>query len=432
MRALHLALTVLLILAATAARADDWPQWRGPGRDGVWHETGVVEKFDGPELKPVWRASVSGGYSGPTVAAGRVYVTDRVTEPTEMERVLAFDARTGRPLWTHAYACDYGPVGYKTGPRASVTIHDGRAYSLGTVGHFVCLDAATGEVLWQKDSVREYEAEIPTWGLSAAPLVEKDLVIAQIGGRGACLAAFDLRTGQQRWKSLDDQPSYAAPIIIEHAGRRMLVAWTGVRIVGLDPATGELVWEQPYEQPNWVISIASPVVSGDRLFGSSFYNGSIMLRLGKSPREVERLWHRRGQNEQNTDALHALMCTPVFEGDYIYGVDSYGQFRCLDAATGDRVWEDKTATSQIRWGNLHIVRHAPTGNYWLFNDRGELLIGRLSPGGFEEIDRAKLLAPTKGQLSRRDGVTWSHPAFADRHVFNRNDEELVCASLTAE
>jgi hypothetical protein len=123
------------------------------------------------------------------------------------------------------------------------------------------------------------------------------------------------------------------------------------------------------------------------------------------------------------------MVTPYFAGGHVYGVDSYGQFRCLDADSGDRVWEDRTATSQVRWGTLHMVRNGK--RMWMFNDRGELIIGRLSPQGFDEISRAKLIKPTTGQLRRRDGVCWSHPAFAYRHVFARNDEELVCASLEA-
>jgi outer membrane protein assembly factor BamB len=117
-------------------------------------------------------------------------------------------------------------------------------------------------------------------------------------------------------------------------------------------------------------------------------------------------------------------------GDYVYGVDSYGELRCLDARTGDRVWEDLTATPKARWSNIHIVRNGP--RYWMFNERGELLIGELSPKGFREISRAKLIEPTTEQLAQRGGVCWSHPAYAGRCVFARNDRELVCASLAAE
>ena len=167
--------------------------------------------------------------------------------------------------------------------------------------------------------------------------------------------------------------------------------------------------------------------SGDRLFVSSFYDGSLMLRLDANRLDASEVWHRAGVSERSTDSLHAMIVTPYLAGDYVYGVDSYGQLRCLDANTGDRIWEDRTATSQLRWGTLHMVQNGE--NTWMFNDRGELIISRLSPEGFHEISRAKLLNPTRGQLARRDGVTWSHPGFANRHVFARNDEELGCASL---
>ena len=411
--------------------ADDWPQWRGPGRDGVWHESGIVDRFDGPEIKLRWRAEISGGYSGPTVAAGRVFVTDRVEEPEEMERVHAFDWTSGKELWTHAYPCEYGQVTYRAGPRASVTIDDGRAYSLGTVGHCLSLDAATGSVLWEKDLARQYEIRMPDWGLAAAPLIEGDLVILHVGGdHTASIIALDKKTGDERWTALDDPASYSAPIVIDQAGRRVLVCWTGTRVVGLDPSSGTLYWEHPFKHRRWIIGIATPVCSEDRLFVSAFYDGSLMLRLDPDQPAVEKVWHRHGPDEIKTDSLHSLMVTPHLAGDYVYGVDSYGQLRCLDADTGDRIWEDHTATSQVRWGTLHMVQNG--GKTWMFNDRGELIIARLSPQGFEEISRARLIKPTLGQLRRRDGVCWSHPAFACKHVFARNDEELVCASLAAE
>ena len=225
-------------LAAWAAAADDWPQWRGPKRDGVWRETGLLERFPSPELAPRWKVKVSNGYSGPTVAGGRVYLTDRVTEPKQQERVHCFDWQTGKTLWTHAYDAPYGGVGYPDGPRASVTIHEGRAYSLGAVGHLYCLDAATGKVHWSKDLDKLYEIRVPDGGLSASPLIEGDLVVVQAAGAGeACLIAFDRKTGEERWKALPDRASYSAPVVIEQAGKRVLVCWTADRVVGLDPKT---------------------------------------------------------------------------------------------------------------------------------------------------------------------------------------------------
>ncbi|MEO5957993.1 MAG: PQQ-binding-like beta-propeller repeat protein [Opitutaceae bacterium] len=158
-----LALALAALLSAAPLRADDWPQWRGPTRDGVWRETGLVEKFSAPELKPVWTAAIGPGYSGPTVAGDRVFLMDRVNTP-EQERVHCFDRVTGKPLWTHAYPCAYRDVDYRLGPRASITIADGRAFSLGTMGLARAFDAATGRILWARDLAKDYSATVNMWG----------------------------------------------------------------------------------------------------------------------------------------------------------------------------------------------------------------------------------------------------------------------------
>jgi outer membrane protein assembly factor BamB len=426
MRATLLTLATMLVIAATAA-ADDWPQWRGPTRDGVWRETGLIDKFAGPEVPIIWRAPIGPGYSGPSVYQGLVFVTDRIVEPKQQERVLAFDARTGKSVWTFTYDSAYARVGYPAGPRASVTCDDGRAFALGTMGRLHAFEAATGKLLWEHDLDTEYKIDMPIWGISASPLVEGDLLIVQVGGEKACLAAFDKRTGVERWRALDDRASYVAPIIVEQRGERVLVALTGDNVVGLDPQTGTVLWTEPFPPAKMPISISTPAVAGDRVFFTSFYDGSLMLRLDQSKWAVEKLWRRKGFDEKRTDALHSIISTPLFLGDYVYGVDSYGELRCLDAATGDRLWEDTTATPTARWSTIHMVRNGD--RIWMFNERGELIIARLSPKGFEEISRAKLLNPTTEQLRQRGGVCWSHPAYADRRVFARNDEELVCGNL---
>jgi outer membrane protein assembly factor BamB len=425
-------LAVCAVMSTRCLSADEWPQWRGPNRDGVWLETDIIERFPGPQLEFKWRAPVSNGYSGPTVAGGRVYVTDRVTKPAAQERVLCFDAATGAPVWTHEYKCTYSQVGYRDGPRASVTIDDGRAYALGTMGHFRCLNAASGSLLWKKDPETDYEIELPNWGIASAPLIEGELVIVQLGARpDACLVAWDKRTGEERWRALADRASYSAPVIVEQAGRRVLVCWTGDHVAGLDPATGKVHWKHPTPPVEMVINVSTPVVDRDRLFLTSFYDGSYMFRLRRDSLGVGIVWQRRGENERRTDALHSTISTPLILGEYIYGVDSFGQLRCLNAATGDRVWEDLTLMPKARWATAHLVRNRD--RVWLFNEKGELVIANLSPNGFHEISRARLIEPTRGQLSRGSaGVCWSHPAFAYKHVFARNDTELVCASLAAE
>ncbi len=423
-------LIISAILPPTFAQADDWPQWRGPGRDGVWRESGILEQFSGPEIPIRWKADIAGGYSGPTVADGRVLVTDHVDDPEERERVHCFRWTDGSKLWTHEYPCDYGRLSYRTGPRASVTLDQGRAYALGSLGHLVCLDAATGTLLWKKDPQVDLKVKMPIWGVAAAPVIEGELLIVQIGDDGGCIVAMDKQTGEVRWKALDDPASYCAPIVVDQAGRRVLVCRTGTRVVGLDVTDGTLLWAHEIGHGRWPIAIATPVVHGDRLLLGAVDKGSLLLRLRQDQPAIEKLWWRFGPDEKHTDSLQPLIGTPVMDERHIYGASLYGLFRCIDAKTGDRVWVDETVTSRLRWGTVHMVRNGD--KHWIFNDRGELIICRLSPKGYDEISRTKLIGTTTGQLPRRDGVTWSHPAFAYQHVFARNDKELVCASLMAD
>lgn len=425
-------LLVIPICVFTAAlHADDWPQWRGPGRDGVWRETRIIQKFAEPDIALRWRAKIGSGYSGPTVALGRVYVTDRLSEPHQVERVHCFDWETGKPIWSHSYPCIYEGIGYPSGPRASVLVADGRAYSLGSMGHLFCFDAAKGDVLWDIDLDRDYEIQMPVWGIAGSPLMEGRLLIVPVSGaNNACLVAFDAVTGKEQWRTLPDAANYASPIIIEQAGQRVLVYWTDRRVVGVDPKSGSLYWEYPLAPKSTPLGVATPVWHRDLLFITGFYDGSSLLRAFAERMEVQEIWRRRGPSELDTDGLHSIITTPYIEKNHIYGVDSYGELRCLRLSDGKRVWEDLSAVPRARWSTIHLVKGY--GGIWMFNERGELIIASLTPDGYDEISRARLIKPTTGQLNLRGGVCWSHPAFAYRHIFVRNDEELVCASLAAE
>ena len=421
---------LLAILAATNTFADDWPQWRGPARDGVWRERDIVREFAEKKLPHVWSVEIGPGYSGPTVADDRVYVTDRLIQPDQIERVLCFDAKTGTPIWKHEYPCKY-TVSYTAGPRACVTVHDKNAYALGAQGHLHCLDSATGTVLWKRDLAKDYQIRMPIWGIAAAPLVYDDLLILHIGGSdGASIVALDVDSGEEEWRALNDRANYSAPILIEQGGFPVCVCWTADSVAGLDPATGKVYWRVPFPPKRMPIGIATPVVEGNRLFVTSFYDGALMLKLDLDHPAAAKLWQKVGPTVHKTEALQSIISTPLMTGGYIYGTDSYGELRCLDANTGERLWEDQTATPRARWSNIHFVAHGD--RTFLFNERGELIIARLSPQGFEEIDRALLIEPTTEQLRQRNGVAWAHPAFADRHVFARNDKRLVCASLEAD
>lgn len=428
--AFHMQVFCCLVFAWSSSASDEWPQWRGPNRDGVWARTGLIERFESDEVPRRWTVPIGSGYTGPTVAAGRVYVTDYLVGPPQVERVHCFDWRTGELIWSHTYDCPYVGFGYTAGPRASVLVEDGFAYSLGAMGHLFCFTATDGKVLWSRDMNREYEIRMPKWGIAAAPLVEGDLLIVQIAGTDACLVALDKRTGEERWKALPDDATYSAPIVIDQAGRRVLVCWTADRIVGLNPEDGQLLWDYEYPWERWPIAISTPVLDRNLLLFSDAHKGTLLLELIDDPLGVACRWHRRREElPKGEAAMHCLNSTPYIDGEYIYGADSRGVLRCLQLADGRQVWEDRTAVPDGNFATIHLVRQGD--RTWLFNERGELIIGKLTPEGFEEISRAKLLDPTLDQFRQRGGVTWSHPAFAYGHVFARNDKELVCADLTA-
>jgi outer membrane protein assembly factor BamB len=205
------------------------------------------------------------------------------------------------------------------------------------------------------------------------------------------------------------------------------VVWTAENLNGLDPNTGKVYWKIPFPL-NMGMGIATPVLYKDYLFVSSFYSGSLLVKLSRENTTATKIWLRAGESERKTDALHCVISTPFISDEYIYGVDSYGELRCLSLLTGDRIWEDLTAVKKDRWANIHLIRHGQ--QTWMFNEQGELLITELSPKGLKIISRANLVEPTPGQLNRRGtGVAWSHPAFANRFVFARNDNSLICAYL---
>jgi outer membrane protein assembly factor BamB len=421
-------LIFLLGIFPLNGHTQDWPDWRGKNRDGVWESSGIVERFDSNVIEIKWSTPIGPGYSSPTVTDGKVYVTDRIERPTQAERVLCFDEQTGDQIWEHQYDCVYEGVGYPAGPRTSVILNDGKAYSLGTMGHLFCFDARTGTVLWQKELDTEYEINMPIWGIASTPLVVDEKIIVHVSGsHNACVVAFNKDNGRELWRSLEDRAGYSAPIFIEKNGVGVVVNWTEHSLSGLDPESGEIYWRIPWKTGSGM-SIATPVLYDDHIFVSAFYSGSLLLKLGDDYTSAEIVWQREGESERHTDALHCVMNTPVIIDNFIYGVDSYGELRCLELSTGDRVWEDLTAVKSDRWANIHFIQH--NDKIWMFNEQGELLITSLSSDGFKEISRAKLIEPTRKQHPR--GVTWTHPAFANKHVFIRNDELLVCADLSDE
>jgi len=421
---------VVVSLNVEQACADDWPQWGGPRRDLVWRESGIVDTLLPVDpatgfLPRVWTAKIGAGYAGPAVADGRVFVTDRLADDN-LERVLCFDADTGNELWKHEYDAPYS-ISYPLGPRATPTVDGDRAYVLGAVGNLFCFDVASGDILWQKHLPADFGTEVPVWGMAAAPLVDGDQLLVLAGGKpNRMVVSLNKNTGEEIWSALDGkEPGYCPPVIFEFGGVRQLIVWHPAAVAALDPKSGDTLWEVPFAVEAG-LTIPTPRKLGNRLFVTSFYNGPLMIDLGPNGRTPRVLWRSKpGNTEIKNDSLHAILCTPIVTEDFIYGVSSYGELRCLETKTGRVVWETREATGPERWSNTFLV---PQGDrVILCNEHGEIIFATLSRDGYKEFSRAKLLEPTV-PIQRRM-IVWSHPAFAMGSVFARNDGELVRVNL---
>jgi outer membrane protein assembly factor BamB len=442
-------------LLVSVGRAEDWPQWMGPTRDDVWAETGIVKVFPKGGPKQLWKVPVAGGYSGPAVADGKVFVMDRVLamgaknpeDPFDVkqkvnskERVLCFDAKTGEQLWKHEYDCPY-QISYPAGPRCTPTVHDGKVYALGAMGDLHCLDTRTGKPLWMKNFPKDYAAKVPTWGFCGHPLVYKNLLICSVGGDGSAAVAFDKDTGAEKWKALSARDiGYSPPTLARAGGVDQVVIWHSQAINGLDPDTGKTYWSVGLE-PLFGMSIMTPRQSGDRLFAAGIGGAAVVLKLDRDKDNkptASVVWQEAADKDLNRKpkarGVYPVNMTPFIDNGTIYGVDQPGMLRAVELETGKKLWfthkpvighEEAEDFKGSGSGTAFIVKNGD--RYFLFAETGELVIAKLSPKGYEELSRAKLIAPTGAAFARH--VVWTHPAFANKCVFVRNDKELACFSL---
>lgn len=426
-------------------RADDWPQWLGPERDGIWRETGIVERLPerGPEI--LWRVPVGYGYSSPTISDGKVYLSDYLIEEGEVtnnpsgrhplkgkERVRCFDVVTGEELWSYAYDEPYF-ISYPGGPRSTPTVADGKVYVLGAEGKFSCLDAASGELIWKQDWKEIYEIESPIWGFSAHPLIDGNTLYAVVGGEGSVAVAFDKDTGEVKWKALSAvEPGYCPPTMIDHAGVEQLLIWHPESLNSLNPGDGSVYWTLPLK-PSFGMSIMAPQKSGNKLFASGIGRIGAVMELDDEKPDAKFFWKAKPK-----EGLFAANVTPLIIDGVIYGCDiDTSAFTAASLETGERYWQTTLPTLGEenperggRHGTAFVTLHEQSGKLFLFAETGHLIIADVSPEAYTEVSRAKILEPTNEAFGRP--VVWAAPAFAMKSAFVRNDKELVRVNLAAE
>lgn len=426
---------VVLSLSCVAfgATTDDWPQWMGPNRDNVWQETGILKSFPEDGLKVAWRTPVAGGYAGPAVADGRVIVTDYQTSDnvkvanfqrekfTGIERVFCLDEQTGKPLWKFEYPVEYS-ISYPAGPRCTPIIHEGMVYTLGAEGHLYCFDFESGEVVWSHDLKSEYKTKAALWGYAAHPLIDGDKLITLAGGEGSLVVALNKNTGAELWRSLTSpEQGYSPPTIIEAANTRQLVLSRPNEIAAINPETGEKYWSVPYEATSGSI-IMSPLKVNNYLYIAGYSKQNLLLELNQDQPTVTEVYRNKSRA-----AISPVNVQPIVDGDMIYGFDQDGRLYGIKAETGERVWSTTEPLGERPIGNgtAFIVRNGD--RYFLFTENGDLILCEIDAEGYREIDRVFVLKPTN-QAFNRD-VLWCQPAFANRRMYVRNDEECICVEL---
>ncbi|HEY1191431.1 MAG TPA: PQQ-binding-like beta-propeller repeat protein [Gemmata sp.] len=428
---------VAVLALAPVARADDWPQWMGPKRDNVWRETGIIEKFPAGGPKILWRTPVAGGYAGPAVAGGSVFVCDYVTaadvkianfdrkEFSGTERVLCLDQKTGKEKWKYEYPVKY-TISYPAGPRCTPTVEGGKLYTLGAEGNLICFAADTGKIVWEKDLKKEYKTKSALWGYAAHPLIDGKNLITLVGGDGSHVVAFDKDTGKEVWKAGSQRETGYSPVLITEAAgvRQMIVAAPGA-VYALNPKTGEKLWTTAYNADSGSM-IMTPVRSGDYLFVGGYRGKNLMLKLLSDKPGVEVVF-----KDKKELGMSPVNVQPFEEKGIIYGHTDDGLLYAVEVPSGKRLWESTGAVGGEEAKGSDTAFIVKNGDrFFFFAETGDLVIGKMTPKGYEEISRAKILDQTNNAFGRK--VVWCQPAFADKKMYVRNDKEIVCVDLAAK
>jgi outer membrane protein assembly factor BamB len=395
-RILLLAAVVLSLAPQALAQTEaNWPQWRGPNRDGISKETGLLKQWPtgGPSL--VWKATGAGrGYSSFSIANGKLYTMGL---RGDREFVIAFDIATGKEAWATAHGSafrnDRGD-----GPRGTPTIDGDRLYALGGNGDLSALDARTGKILWSKNVLREFGGQNIQWGISESPLVLGNKVLVNAGGRGASIVAFNKTDGSVIWKSQSDEPGYSSGMPLDVNGLTQVVFFTASRALGLDSKDGRLLWE--YERPaNNVANVATPIIRANRIFISSDYGtGGGVIEIKPDNKAQEIYFNKDMRNHHSSSVL---------VGDYLYGFSS-SVLTAMKFDTGEVAWKDRS----VGKGSLVYAY----GNLYCFSENGVVGLVEATPTGYKEKGRFRI---------QQDSLpTWAHPVVAGGRLYLRDQDTI--------
>ena len=403
------AFVLMAVILPPIALGQDWPQWRGPNRDGV------VGSFTEPkawpdQLKLKWKVKVGTGHSSPVVSGRRIYLHSR---EGENEVVQAIDLATGKQLWQDSYPVAYtlqrAAAAHGKGPKATPVLAKGKLYTFGISGMLSCYDIKSGKLRWRKDTSSQFNNDIPEYGVASSPVVDRGLLIINAGGYSGALMAYNAETGEEKWSWKADSPSYASPIVADLGGTRQVITVSQQSIVGVAADSGALLWRIPYPAPG-PVTIPTPVLYQQTVICSGFGKGTKAFTITKRGNEwaTEQAWH-------NPD-VSMWMNTPVVSGDFLFGLSQKkrGQFFCLDARTGKEFW-----TSEGGAGDYAVILKSDTKLFIQTTD-GTLIIARITGQGYEPVKSYQVA----------DSATWAHPAIIKNQILVKDVEHLALWSLS--
>jgi outer membrane protein assembly factor BamB len=384
---------------------DDYPQFLGPTRTATLSGVRLARDWTSQPPKLLWRQPIGAGWSSFAVVGGYGVTQE---QRGDEELVNCYDVDDGKLLWFHATPVRFDEIVAGVGPRATPTIDEGRVYALGALGHLLCLDGASGKLLWKHDLIEETGATLPQWGKSCSPLIHENLVVASAGGpNGKSLVAYDKADGSLVWSAGDDPSSYSSPALLTLCGVPQIVMIGETVTSGHDPADGRILWQHVWPEDGIASpNIAQPIAVGDdRILLSKGYGiGSTLWQIKRESDRfgVEPIWKRNTLKTKMTNAV-------VREG-YAYGLDE-GTLACIDVATGNRQWK------RGRYGHGQVL--LVDDLLLVQSERGEVALVEATPKAYRELTRATLV----------DGQSWNYPALSGRKLLVRTEIEAACYEL---